>query len=101
MAGFHFDERRLDLGALFEGLGTPRVEPAPRRREDEVGHRALDGRLPAGVRVHPGDGGKQTLGVWVKRVPEEQDDLCDLQNIPGVHPGDRVADLGDDGQLEG
>ena len=51
------------------------------------------------IRVGGQSGGKQGLGVRMQRIGAELLAVGDLDDLPQVHHGDPVADMGDGGQV--
>src|SRR3989440_3015675 len=91
--------------ATFEGELASRMEAAAGGRIQQVGDHTGD-RGERGARLEltglrRDDGLEQPLRVRVERLPEEIRDRGILDDLSGIHRGDSVAELRDDGQVVG
>ena len=102
MARSALDERRLDVGARLESIGTACRELAAFRQIENVGHRAGNRRQALGARtVHTRQRSEQSPRVRVHRIAEDLLHRRELLNLPAVHHGHAIAHLGDDGEVVG
>src|SRR3990167_7341014 len=94
------DERRLEIAARVEPLGTACAERAAGRQQVDVRHRSGNRRQAAGpVAADLRQRCEQASRVGVQRMAEQFADRRDLLELASVHHGDAVARLGYDGQI--
>ena len=72
------------------------MEPAARRRIDEVGDRATDGLQFALIDAKARERADQPDGIGVLRCLEDLARAARLHDVAGVHDKDSIADLVDD-----
>src|SRR3989441_2636000 len=97
------EELRLLDPTPIEGEGASWVETAARWRRQEIGHdsrnRGERGSRLELLALRRNDRLEKTLSVRMKRVREEIGYGCDLDDFPGVHDGDPVAEFRDDREV--
>src|SRR5262249_6250512 len=95
-------QRRLDLGADRQRLGTARVEAAARRRIERARHLALEDHLLAHVVGMRGERVvEQDLRVGMQRARVELVGGRGLEQLAEVHHADARADVLHHGQVVG
>ena len=85
--------------AFVHHVRAARREAAPRRRVREIRHPSADHAERSRLLLLGREGGQQRLRVRMTRGPEDLRDGRDLDQLPGVHHPDAVADLRDHAQV--
>src|SRR5690606_3221386 len=85
--------------ALLRCLEASGGEPTRYRQVERVRRHALDLVEPAAAAGQYGDGSDETGGVRVPRPGKDVLHRAVLDDLPGVHHGNAVAEFGDDAQV--
>ena len=92
-------QRRPGLATARLGYRTSRREATARRHRGQIGRLAVDRRQRLAAAAQRGQTAQQPDRVRVTRLIEDVARLAHLDDAPGIHDGDPVAELGHDPQI--